>query len=511
MNIENQEIKKTKKRKAILEIITQWALSTTAHGFGNIARAESIILKIIWSVFLITSIAYCTYQIVLFIIQFAQFNVITSSKIVYEEPTNFPSVVICNLNAYDGNVARGHMDEILSEKNISQQNYEPVDFVDSAADYFKSTFEARALKNDFDLYYNGFYLSQMLFSCRFQGVKCNVDDFERYHDFNYGNCYRFNGNKSSIRKAKQAGWRNGLRLELYIGDLEAQQQYTYKAGMRVIIHNQSLIPFSDEQGIDVSVGQQTNIGISRTFIDRLPYPYSYCIDNFTSEENLKRNKFFLVILDRYPEMTDYSRLYCFKACFQEFIMKNCKCFDLKLPRPSNSSTNSTGCEKVNEVLCVQQSETEFYNGSEIENCYINCPNECSQVLYDTKISTAKYPSKWYTSILNNSTISLDYFFEFLNSSDYLVLQQTILMVNIYYDNMYYTVVTDFPEITIDLLIAYIGGNFGLFVGISLLSLVEFIEIIFYTVYVFIKRRNCMRFRRIKTKDVPKEIQIAPTI
>ncbi|CAF0892610.1 unnamed protein product [Brachionus calyciflorus] len=166
MNIDKQQNIKTKKRKEIYELITQWALSTTAHGYRNIVNAEKILLKLIWIVFLITSITYCIYQVVLTIIGFCKFNVVTNTKVVYEEPTNFPSIVICNLNAYDGIIARADMDDILSEKNISQKNYEAVDFVDRAADFFKSSFEARALSNDFDLYTNGFFLEQMLISCR---------------------------------------------------------------------------------------------------------------------------------------------------------------------------------------------------------------------------------------------------------------------------------------------------------------------------------------------------------
>lgn len=39
---------------------------------------------------------------------------------------------------------------------------------------------------------------------------------------------------------------------------------------------------------------------------------------------------------------------------------------------------------------------------------------------------------------------------------------------------------------LDILISYTGGNFGLFLGISLLSLVEIIEIIFHIFYISIK-------------------------
>lgn len=85
---------------------------------------------------------------------------------VYEAPTDYPAVAFCNLNAYNGQYVRGIMSEILKEKNISQHLYEPIDFVDHGVDHFKSTFEEGALNGQIDLKYTGFFLDEMLFSCR---------------------------------------------------------------------------------------------------------------------------------------------------------------------------------------------------------------------------------------------------------------------------------------------------------------------------------------------------------
>lgn len=175
---------KKKNQNDLLSKIVQWRLNwslfllkiflknflysteTSAHGFKNFFGADRLLKKIFWGCILLSSISYCIYQVVLIITLFFKFNVLTSLKIAYEAPTYYPAVVICNLNAYDGNVAREHMNRILIEKNISLYNYEPVDYVDIAADFFKSTFETEALRGQFDLYYNGFYLNQMLISCR---------------------------------------------------------------------------------------------------------------------------------------------------------------------------------------------------------------------------------------------------------------------------------------------------------------------------------------------------------
>ena len=120
--------------------------------------------------------------------------------------------------------------------------------------------------------------------------------------------------------------------------------------MRVIVHNQSVIPFSDEDGIDVSVGQQSNIAIFRTFTKRKPYPYSDCVDNFTSEENLSKNNFFTTLLNTYKSMTTYNQKYCLKSCLQEYLIKMCSCYDFKLPKPLNSVYK--GCEKNEQIECL---------------------------------------------------------------------------------------------------------------------------------------------------------------
>ncbi|RNA10488.1 degenerin deg-1-like [Brachionus plicatilis] len=312
--------------------------------------------------------------------------------------------------------------------------------------------------------------------------KCDEDDFVMYHDYHYGNCFRFNGNKSNVIKTKKSDWKNGLRLELFVGDPDEQQQFTYKAGIRVIVHNQTDSVFSDENGIDVSVGSQTNIGITRTMIKRRPYPYSNCIDNYQSKQILQRNTFMKIIAARYPQMNKYSQIFCLKTCLQEFLINKCGCFDLSLPRPDNSSINCTGCETTDDLNCVQLQESQFYE-SEIEKCYSFCPNECFQVLYETKVSSAKYPSKWYASILKNSTN----LFHQLTKYDFEQMQQMILMVNVFYEQMNYNLIEEYPELSIDALLAFIGGNLGLFLGISVLSLVEIIEFGIYLVYFFMAK------------------------
>ena len=50
-----------------------------------------------------------------------------------------------------------------------------------------------------------FELKDTLLSCTFSGERCDFNNFEWYFDLFYGNCYRFNANKSSIKSLSQLG------------------------------------------------------------------------------------------------------------------------------------------------------------------------------------------------------------------------------------------------------------------------------------------------------------------
>lgn len=195
---------------------------------------------------------------------------------------------------------------------------------------------------------------------------------------------RFNGGKNKsndsvpIKKIKQAGWSNGLRLELYTGDPVSQEQYIYKSGMRVIVHNQSVIPFPDEDGIDVSVGRQSNIAVSRTFIERLPPPYNDCIEEL-DEVTLTRNSLLASLKENY-HLETYTQKYCLKVCYQNYIISNCGCFDYSSPYSQEIIDTLDGCYTTDDVKCVNDMQTEFYNSDAIDQCYNNCPIECNVCL-----------------------------------------------------------------------------------------------------------------------------------
>jgi hypothetical protein len=83
----------------------------------------------------------------------------------------------------------------------------------------------------------------------------------------------------------EAGSDRGLSLELFLGDDPTQSQFVTNSGARVVIHNQSTTPLINSEGVDISTGFQTNIGVRRSFISKLDAPYSDCLKDISSPDS----------------------------------------------------------------------------------------------------------------------------------------------------------------------------------------------------------------------------------
>ncbi len=53
--------------------------------------------------------------------------------------------------------------------------------------------------------------------------------------------------------------------------------WIYSFGLRVFVHNASVIPLSDE-GVDLNPGTETSISVDRIIDHNLPKPFSDCVD-----------------------------------------------------------------------------------------------------------------------------------------------------------------------------------------------------------------------------------------
>jgi hypothetical protein len=132
-------------------------------------------------------------------------------------------------------------------------------------------------------------------------------------------------------------------------------------GVRVFVHNQSTTPAALD-GFDVAVDTETNIAVNREFSQRLPAPYSNCVENI--------NSFGSVFTDFYAfnDMM-YTQSDCFNDCYTREVTKICGCVDATF---SKMGFNSTPCITLQQFLCRGDVMVKFFK----ENGKSICDQEC---------------------------------------------------------------------------------------------------------------------------------------
>jgi len=66
------------------------------------------------------------------------------------------------------------------------------------------------------------------------------------------------------------------------------------------------------------------------------------------------------------------------------------------------------------------------------------------------------------------------------------MKNTLASLSIFYEDMSYILISEVAEISITTFLANCGGELGLFLGISLLSLIEIVELV---ILIFIEIKN----------------------
>ena len=185
----------------------------------------------------------------------------------------------------------------------------------------------------------------------------------------------------------------------------------------------------------------------------------------------------------------YSQQYCYLICLQNQVIKRCNCSIIWLP----NYKNYTVCN-YDQKDCSTSSVTEILEGKQNLNCTSSCPTECEFIEYKVSTSRATYPTEYYRDLLSTHSI--------INSSGINIqdIDKAVLRVNVFYETMSYTTITETLSITPETFFSNIGGTLGLCLGVSILSIVEILELIinFYDVFKEYKTKT----KKIKiTNDI----------
>ena len=267
-------------------------------------------------------------------------------------------------------------------------------------------------------------LSAILTTCTYSGSSCSTSDFQPINTIG-GTCYTFN-KVGSVRMATGSGIRRGLRL-----DLEEQAQpfsVTSDKGYRVIIHNRDELPRPESDGIAVGFKSSVYIGMRQvTSVDKTIYSkVNPCRKEITNQQL------------SFPNYDSYSTSLCQSECFFTSVANTCRCKEPSLYTPvSNRYEQLKNCS-LPDACCE-------INTFETVRTSCNCPQKCINVDYALTVSSAGVDSG--------------------------------ASVFVYYESLIAETRETMDAFTPWGLLTSIGGNSGLFLGFTLLSMVELLLLV----------------------------------
>jgi hypothetical protein len=496
MTEKENQIKETSERKKfrviIRDLLLKFLTSSSSHGLPRIFTSDELLIKIMWALMFFSMTGYLLYSCSILLTSYLQYQTSASINTYQEIPAKFPAVTICNQKLVD-KTNNPNFNTVLNKNSLNSviyllnQDYTPFEII-SKLIYVASQIENFHDASNLSLSYE---ISDMLVSCQFNKAKCTVKDFLITLDRRRGLCYTFNqGNNSDgsdIKTVSSAlGPQTGLVLELYVGNPDIDTYFEFNDGIILSIHNQSLKPFTENLELKAAAGAETDFIISRNFVTKLPDPYGNCLDNTNSNSSFNSEIFDYIVRN---QSENYSQRYCFSLCQQKATMDICSCSNLDLANFENNGIIYV-CDSSDQITCKDDIIANFSTiqyKSRLSDCIKSCPYACSSMEYIVVPQISLYPNKYYAE----NILSLYAEKKGLNLSSENIYK-AFVKVNIYYESMQYTSMVESPSFTGQSLLANVGGYFGLCLGLSLLSLVEIIELIFkiiITLVINFKKKN----------------------
>ncbi|NXX96045.1 SCNNB protein, partial [Centropus bengalensis] len=312
----------------------------------------------------------------------------------------------------------------------------------------------------------GYQAEDMILACLYGAEPCNYKNFTQIYHPDHGNCYIFNwGMDEEALNSSNPGAEFGLKLILDISQQDYIPYLSSAAGARLMLHQQKSFPFLKDQGIYAMAGTETSIGVLVDELERMGYPYSDCTMN-GSDVPVKN------LYSQYN--TSYSIQACLRSCFQNHMVEICGCGHYMFPLPEGVNYCSNE-DYPGWAYCYSSLRSSIRHR---QICIESCKETCNDTQYKMTISMADWPSE----------ASEDWIFHILSyerdmSTNVTLDRNGIIKLNIYFQEYNYRTISESAATTIVWLLSSLGGQFGFWMGGSVLCLIEFGEIIIDSLWI----------------------------
>ncbi|KAL2097813.1 hypothetical protein ACEWY4_007020 [Coilia grayii] len=476
------------------DITVEFVTRTKVHGLKYIfSRDKSKLHRVLWLLAIFVCIGLlCTWSWnrILYLLSFPA---VTKIHMAWAYNMTFPAVTLCNQNFFrvsgltqsDLYHSGYWMDIIHQNHSINRRSMAMLkhsahrdrllrllDF----SDYSPPPLSRHPFNTTEMIGRLSHQLEDMLLECKFQGENCTHKNFTPIYT-RYGKCYTFNSglDGNPLLTTLKGGTGNGLEVMLdiqqdeylpvwgetdetsYEAGIKVQihsqdeppfidqlgfDETSYEAGVKVQIHTQDEPPFPNELGFGVSPGFQAFVTCQEQRLQYLPPPWGDCkSSSFESD-------FF----------STYSITACRIDCETRYLLENCNCRMVHMPG------TSTVCTPEQYKDCADPA-LDFL--VEKDNDYCVCETPCSMTRYGKELSMVKIPSK----------ASAKYLAKKFNKTEQYIADN-ILVMDIFFEALNYEKIEQKKAYELAGLLGDIGGQMGLFIGASVLTILEIFDYLY---------------------------------
>ena len=421
--------------------------STTLHGIRYSCDDSPLARRVFWVVVVVCSVAFCAFQISMSLMTYYEFNTVTSTTTSSaNDELRFPTLTLCNNNR----VHRARMFATFPEIARAWQHVEFVRAGAASPNNNTNTsvlYDVNILRVAIATY---IHRRETFLDCRFAGVSLDCNDCVTTTATSRGHCFSFNSQETIERNgsliSRGAGPAHGAE---FILDALPDQYFIPSdtgVGFSLYVHHPDVRFDPDEPGIKLAPGSAFDVTITEEQYSILSTPYNKhdCVGPEYKMEEQSDN-------------SSYSQPLCNVLCAEETRHHVCNCTVVP--------------DEEDEEIC---SVGQFFDCQEtFKPCY--CPPLCHSSEYDPHVSFSRYP--------NNLDMSTAEYLG-LEELEIRAMRRRYVALRVYFRSMRVTSIKQSPAMQAWDIFSNVGGLFGLFMGASILTLLEFCDFA-----VFIARKT----------------------
>ncbi|XP_059567460.1 acid-sensing ion channel 3 isoform X3 [Myotis daubentonii] len=462
--------------------ISVFASSCTLHGLSHVfGRGSLTPRRGLWAVAMLLSMAAFLYQVAERVRYYGEFHHETALDERESHQLTFPAITLCNINPlrrsrltpndlhWAGPSLLGlEPSEHAAFLRALGQPPTPPGFMPSP------TFDMARLYTR-----AGHTLEDMLLDCRYRGRPCGPENFTAIFT-RMGQCYTFNSGAdgAELLTTPKGGAGNGLEIMLdvqqdeYLPVWKDMEETPFEVGIRVQIHTQEEPPSIDQLGFGAAPGYQVFVSCQQQQLSFLPPPWGDCSSASLDPDFEPEPAGPLGPPSPSPGPSPpYSLMGCRLACEARYVARKCGCRMMHMPGSAPVCSPQQYKDCANPTLgkgpapCTppppRWARDPTPQGRQPD------PDDCGPQTPCCGRTRACAPTRAPSRATPRSS-----------------LWENVLVLDIFFEALNYETVEQKKAYEVSELLGDIGGQMGLFIGASLLTILEILD---YLCEVFLDR------------------------